>query len=35
VSSESMLKMSHGFVAKTNRVLMPRGLYPKLWRSNQ
>ena len=35
VSSESMLKMDHGFVAKTQRVLMPRGLYPKMWRSNQ
>ena len=35
VSSESMLKMDHGFVAKTQRVLMPRGLYPKLWRSNE
>jgi H/ACA ribonucleoprotein complex subunit 4 len=35
VYSESMLMMDHGFVAKTNRVLMPRGLYPKLWRSNQ
>jgi H/ACA ribonucleoprotein complex subunit 4 len=35
VSSESMLKMIHGFVAKTQRVLMPRGLYPKMWRSNQ
>jgi H/ACA ribonucleoprotein complex subunit 4 len=35
VSSESMLKMDHGFVAKTQRVLMPRGLYPKMWRSSQ
>ena len=35
VSSEKMLKMDHGFVAKTQRVLMPRGLYPKMWRSNQ
>ncbi len=35
VSSESMLKMDHGFVAKTQRVLMPRSLYPKMWRSNQ
>ena len=33
VSSEKMLKMDHGFVAKTQRVLMPRGLYPKMWRS--
>jgi len=35
VSSEKMLKMDHGFVAKTQRVLMPRGLYPKMWRKNQ
>ena len=35
VSSEKMLKMDHGFVAKTQRVLMPRGFYPKMWRSNQ
>ena len=35
VSSESMLKMDHGFVAKTQRVLMPRGLYPKMWHSSQ
>ncbi len=35
VSSESMLKMAHGFVAKTQRVLMPRGLYPKMWHSSQ
>jgi H/ACA ribonucleoprotein complex subunit 4 len=35
VSSEKMLKMDHGFVAKTRRVLMPRGMYPKMWRSNQ
>jgi len=31
VSSEDMLKMTHGLVAKTERVLMPRGLYPKMW----
>lgn len=35
VSSEKMLKMDHGFVTKTQRVLMPRGMYPKMWRSNQ
>ena len=35
VSSERMLKMDHGFVAKTQRVLMPRGMYPKMWRSTQ
>jgi len=32
VSSEKMLKMDHGFIAKTQRVMMPRGLYPKMWR---
>jgi H/ACA ribonucleoprotein complex subunit 4 len=35
VSSEKMLKMDHGFVAKTQRVLMPRGMYPKMWRKTQ
>jgi H/ACA ribonucleoprotein complex subunit 4 len=35
VSSEKMLKMDHGFVAKTQRVMMPRGMYPKMWRSTQ
>jgi H/ACA ribonucleoprotein complex subunit 4 len=35
VSSEKILKMDHGFVAKTRRVLMPRGMYPKMWRSNK
>ncbi len=31
VSSERILKMDHGFVARTERVLMPRGIYPKMW----
>jgi H/ACA ribonucleoprotein complex subunit 4 len=35
VSSEKMLKMDHGFVAKTKRVMMPRGMYPKMWRKTQ
>lgn len=34
VSSENMLRMDHGFVAKTERVLMPRSVYPKMWRSS-
>jgi len=34
VSSDDMLKMDHGLVAKTTRVLMPRGVYPKMWRKN-
>jgi len=33
VSSEEILRMDHGLVAKTQRVLMPRGVYPKMWRS--
>jgi len=32
-STEKILKMDHGFVAKTQRVLMPRGVYPRMWRS--
>ncbi len=35
VSSEKLLKMDHGFVAKTHRVFMPRGIYPKKWHSPQ
>ena len=35
VSSEKILKMDHGFVAKTQRVMMPRGSYPKKWHSAQ
>ena len=30
-STEQILKMNHGLVAKTTRVLMPRGVYPKAW----
>jgi H/ACA ribonucleoprotein complex subunit 4 len=33
--TEEIHKTSHGLVAKTQRVLMPRGIYPKLWRSNK
>lgn len=32
-SADQILTMDHGFVAKTIRVLMPRGVYPKKWRS--
>jgi len=35
VSSEKIMKMDHGFVAKTKRVMMPRGIYPKKWHSAQ
>jgi H/ACA ribonucleoprotein complex subunit 4 len=34
-SSEEILNMEHGVVAKTERVLMPRGKYPKCWRSRE
>ncbi len=33
-STEEILKMDHGLVAKIQRVLMPRGIYPKMWRSS-
>ena len=33
-SSEQILKMNHGLVAKTLRVLMSRGVYPKAWRKS-
>jgi H/ACA ribonucleoprotein complex subunit 4 len=33
-STEQILQMNHGFVARTTRVLMPRGIYPKAWRKN-
>jgi H/ACA ribonucleoprotein complex subunit 4 len=32
-NSEEALNMEHGVVAKTMRVLMPRGTYPKRWKS--
>lgn len=31
-STEEILRMDHGLVAKIRRVLMPRGVYPKAWR---
>jgi H/ACA ribonucleoprotein complex subunit 4 len=30
--AQQILDMDHGVVAKTERVLMPRGTYPKLWK---
>lgn len=33
-STEEILKMDRGFVARTQRVLMARGVYPKMWRSS-
>jgi len=32
-STEQILDTEHGIIAKTERVLMPRGTYPKCWRS--
>jgi H/ACA ribonucleoprotein complex subunit 4 len=34
-TTEEILEMNYGIVAKNERVLMPRGTYPKLWRSRQ
>ncbi len=34
-STAQILEMEHGIVAETVRVLMPRGTYPKRWRSGE
>jgi len=34
-STDDALKMEHGIVTKTERVLMPRGTYPRAWRSEE
>lgn len=34
-STEEILKANHGIIAKNDRVLMPRGTYPRLWRSKR
>jgi H/ACA ribonucleoprotein complex subunit 4 len=34
-STEEIYKMGHGVVAKTERVLMMRGTYPKCWKSGE
>jgi H/ACA ribonucleoprotein complex subunit 4 len=34
-NAEQILDMKHGVVAKTERVLMPRGTYPKLWKGGK
>ena len=34
-STEGILKKDHGFVAKTQRVLMPRSVYPKRWHTHE
>ena len=31
-TTENILEMNHGIVAKNTRVLMPKGTYPKMWR---
>jgi H/ACA ribonucleoprotein complex subunit 4 len=35
VGSEEILHLDHGIVADTRRVLMPRGTYPKCWKSER
>ncbi len=34
-TTEEILKMNHGIVAKTERVLMPRRTYPKTWHTTK
>ena len=34
-TTKEILQMNHGIVAINNRVLMPRGIYPKMWRTSQ
>lgn len=34
-STYEILNMNHGIVARTERVLMPRGTYPKRWKSGE
>ena len=34
-TTDEMVRMRHGIIAKTERVLMPRGTYPKTWRRTQ
>ncbi len=34
-TTQEILKKNHGIVARNDRVLMPRGTYPKLWHSKQ
>jgi H/ACA ribonucleoprotein complex subunit 4 len=34
-STEEILNMEHGVVTETERVLMPRGTYPKCWKSGE
>jgi len=34
-TTKEILEMDHGIVAKTERVLMPRGTYPKIWQTSK
>lgn len=34
-ATDEILNMEHGMVAQTKRVLMPRGTYPKCWKSGE
>jgi len=34
-TTKEILEMDHGIVAKTERVLMPRGTYPKTWQTSK
>lgn len=34
-STQEILNMEHGVVAETRRVLMPRGTYPRCWKSGE
>lgn len=34
-STQEILNMGHGIVAETKRVLMPRGTYPRCWKSGE
>lgn len=34
-STEEIINMTHGVAAKVKRVLMPRGTYPKCWKSGE
>jgi H/ACA ribonucleoprotein complex subunit 4 len=33
VSTQEIIELNHGAVAALARVLMPRGTYPKVWKS--
>jgi H/ACA ribonucleoprotein complex subunit 4 len=35
VETQEIIKKNHGIIARNNRVLMPRGTYPKLWHTKQ